>query len=133
MAYADRHIASTVSTDINGIAVTSLFAFANRGLVHKVAVRVNGTDASGASGIVFARRRAASTDTTIATVVLPVSNNNGITFYKLPTAPVEMLPGDEIIVTVTEAGGALLVNFIFEYSINDEENTAVGANFVLST
>ena len=131
MAYNDRHLFSTGSLDLNALGEQLLFAPLNRISVHKIALRVSGTDAAGAT-ITFARRRGASTDTTIGTVVLPAASQQGKLLYKEITTPVEVLPGDIVIATTVEAGGANVAQMCFEYSINDED-LPVGTQAVAST
>lgn len=132
MAYADRHLFSQTLALDGATAVVTEFAVINRANIHKVAIRATNTGAGGAS-VVFARRRGASTDTTIATVVVPAADSNGTTFYKEITS-VDFLPGDLLLATVTEGATAPTSMILVEYSINDVDlqSSVVPATTVVS-
>lgn len=132
MGYSDRHLWSEGSRDLDAIAATTVvttFAPINRCLVHKVGLRII-TSQTGTGSIGFSRRRAAATDTLIATITLTASQDGKLLFEEL-TTPSEFLPGDVMILVVAaDSGTSPLCIPCMEYSIESQKLLDVGAQAV---
>lgn len=123
MSYTNtRQFWSSANLTLDGATdLNAGFVAANRIQVMKIGLRVTNTGAGGAT-VVFERRRGASTDTTIETIVIPAADSNGILFYtdNSPSfVPIEFLPGDILNLAVTEGATAPTAIACIEYFIND--------------
>ena len=131
MAYSDRHLWISRELTLNGATdLEAHFAPLNRVTVHKIALMPTDSAAGGAT-VVFERRRVASTDSTIETVVVPAADHQGDVLFTDIPAGFELVPGDRINLAVTESGTAPTALALVEYSINDLNLDVDGSSGVL--
>lgn len=133
MAYSDRHLWMSRELTLNGATdLEAHFAPLNRVTIHKIAMMP--TDAAvGGATVVFERRRVASTDTTIETVVIPAADHQGDLIYTEVVNGFDLVPGDRINLAVTEGGVAPTALALIEYSINDMDLDAGTAGVVIES
>jgi hypothetical protein len=133
MAYADRHLYSTVATTLNGVtnAANTIVVFSplQRVTVHRVGLRQSAGATVSAS--IEVDKLVGTVATQIATIVLPNSNTNGAMYVKTLATPLSLDPGDSIQFVAPTGFSATATTakeeFVIEYSINEGVFTA-GAN-----
>lgn len=135
MSYSDVHVWTSALQTLNGATDLELpFVAMSRLVITKVGLRLSSADAGGAS-VVFERRRSASTDTTIETVVVPAADHDGDLVYVEidPADQIEFLPGDCLNLAVTEAGTAPTAYAVVEYFLVDTNMEKEESDYVVES
>lgn len=119
MSYSDRHTWASAEQTLNGATDLELpFVSTLRLTIHKIGLKVT-NNATGGATVVFEDRINASTDTTIETVVLPATDQDGELFWTTIPAGYVFNPGHILNLAVTESGTAPTAIAVVEYSLRD--------------
>ena len=136
MSYSDRHVWQGTVQTLDGatdLDSTVGFVMTQPVVIHRVGLQVLNTAVGGAS-VVFEDRIDATTDVTIATVVIPASNQQGTLIYKeVASSGYQLEAGHRINLAVTEAGTAPTAIPVVEYSFAQKQAAQQGAEVVASS